>query len=66
MLPFSYFTFVNIMQVLDKYYQIKSLVVENFMDVSTPLNQFTDAVNLPEGIVGREGNFNQMANTAGV
>lgn len=39
-----------------------SRVVEDFMDVSTPLKQFTDAVNVPEGTVGREGNFNQKAN----
>lgn len=37
-------------------------VVEDFMDVSTPLKQFTDAVNVPEGTPGREQNFNQKSN----
>lgn len=37
-------------------------VVEDFMDVSTPLKQFSDAVNVPEGTPGREQNFNQKAN----
>lgn len=37
-------------------------VVEDFMDVSTPLKQFTEAVNVPEGTPGREQNFNQKAN----
>lgn len=37
-------------------------VVEDFMDVSTPLKQFTEAVNVPEGTPGREQNFNQKSN----
>lgn len=37
-------------------------VVEDFMDVSTPLKQFTEAVNVPEGTPGREENFNQKSN----
>lgn len=37
-------------------------VVEDFMDVSTPLKQFTEAVNVPEGAPGREENFNQKSN----
>lgn len=37
-------------------------VVEDFMDVSTPLKQFSDAVNVPEGTPGREPNFSQKAN----
>lgn len=36
-------------------------VVEDFMDVSTPLKQFTDAVNVPEGTPGRDANFAQKA-----
>ena len=37
-------------------------VVEDFMDVSTPLKQFTDAVNVPEGTPGRDQNFQQKSN----
>ncbi|XP_055386450.1 vinculin [Condylostylus longicornis] len=37
-------------------------VVEDFMDVSTPLKQFTDAVNVPEGTPGRDQNFGHKAN----
>lgn len=37
-------------------------VVEDFMDVSTPLKQFSDAVNVPEGTPGRDQNFNQKSN----
>ncbi|XP_065366431.1 vinculin [Calliphora vicina] len=37
-------------------------IVQDFMDVSTPLKQFTDAVMLPEGTPGREQNFNQKSN----
>lgn len=37
-------------------------VVEDFMDVSSPLNQFTDAVNVSEGTPGREQNFLQKSN----
>lgn len=37
-------------------------VVADFMDISTPLKQFSDAVNVPEGTPGREQNFNQKSN----
>ncbi|XP_020715469.1 vinculin [Ceratitis capitata] len=37
-------------------------IVQDFMDVSTPLKQFTEAVMLPEGTPGREQNFNQKSN----
>lgn len=37
-------------------------VVEDFMDVSSPLKQFTEAVNVLEGTPGREQNFNQKSN----
>lgn len=37
-------------------------VVEDFMDISTPLKNFSDAVNVPEGTPGREQNFNQKSN----
>lgn len=37
-------------------------VVEDFMDISTPLRQFSEAVNVPEGTPGREQNFNQKSN----
>ncbi|XP_059621723.1 vinculin [Phlebotomus argentipes] len=36
-------------------------VVEDFMDVGTPLKQFMDAVNVPEGTPGRDQNFAQKA-----
>jgi vinculin len=36
-------------------------VVEDFIDISTPLKQFTEAVNVPEGTPGRDQNFNQKA-----
>ena len=36
-------------------------VVEDFIDISTPLKQFTDAVNVAEGTPGREQNFAQKA-----
>lgn len=36
-------------------------VVEDFIDISTPLKQFSDAVNVPEGTPGREQNFNQKS-----
>lgn len=36
-------------------------VVEDFIDISTPLKQFTEAVNVPEGTPGREQNFNQKS-----
>ncbi|XP_026474060.1 vinculin isoform X3 [Ctenocephalides felis] len=37
-------------------------VVEDFIDISTPLKQFTEAVNVPEGTPGREQNFTEKAN----
>lgn len=37
-------------------------VVSDFMDISTPLKQFSEAVNVPEGTPGREQNFNQKSN----
>lgn len=40
---------------------VVSRVVEDFIDISTPLKQFTEAVNVPEGTPGREQNFNQKA-----
>jgi vinculin len=36
-------------------------VVEDFIDISTPLKQFTEAVNAPEGTPHRDQNFNQKA-----
>ncbi|CAO1385655.1 unnamed protein product [Diamesa serratosioi] len=36
-------------------------VVEDFIDISTPLKQFAEAVNVPEGTPGREQNFNQKS-----
>nr|CAD7569655.1 unnamed protein product [Timema californicum] len=36
-------------------------VVEDFIDISTPLKQFTDAVHVPEGTPGREQNFGDKA-----
>lgn len=35
-----------------------SRVVEDFIDITTPLKQFTDAVLAPEGTLGRDQNFN--------
>ena len=35
-----------------------SRVVEDFIDITTPLKQFTEAVLTPEGTPGREQNFN--------
>ncbi|XP_063706986.1 vinculin isoform X3 [Culicoides brevitarsis] len=40
---------------------VTSRVVEDFIDVSTPLKQFMEAVNVPEGTPGRESNFNQKS-----
>ncbi|XP_055857876.1 vinculin [Episyrphus balteatus] len=37
-------------------------IVQDFMDVSTPLKQFSDAVNVPQGTPNREQNFNQKSN----
>lgn len=36
-------------------------VVEDFIDITTPLKQFTEAVLAPEGTPGREQNFNDKA-----
>ncbi|KAL7645024.1 UNVERIFIED_CONTAM: hypothetical protein RMT77_003394 [Armadillidium vulgare] len=36
-------------------------VVEDFVDITTPLKQFTDAVLEPEGTPGRENNFENKA-----
>jgi len=36
-------------------------VVADFIDISTPLKQFTDAVLAPEGTPGREANFKDKA-----
>uniref|UniRef100_A0A1B6ERX3 Vinculin n=1 Tax=Cuerna arida TaxID=1464854 RepID=A0A1B6ERX3_9HEMI len=36
-------------------------VVEDFVDITTPLKQFTDAVHVPEGTPGRDVNFNDKA-----
>ncbi|XP_071450431.1 vinculin isoform X6 [Hetaerina americana] len=40
---------------------VVSRVVEDFIDVGTPLKQFTDAVLAPEGAPGREQNFADKA-----
>lgn len=37
---------------------VVSRVVEDFIDITTPLKQFTDAVLTPEGTPGRDQNFN--------
>lgn len=37
-------------------------VVEDFIDITTPLKQFTDAVLTPEGTPGRDQNFSDKAN----
>ncbi|XP_017753766.1 PREDICTED: vinculin isoform X6 [Eufriesea mexicana] len=37
---------------------VVSRVVEDFIDITTPLKQFTDAVLAPEGSSGRDQNFN--------
>uniref|UniRef100_A0A2R5LHL7 Vinculin n=1 Tax=Ornithodoros turicata TaxID=34597 RepID=A0A2R5LHL7_9ACAR len=37
-------------------------VVEDFIDITTPLKQFTEAVHAPEGTPNREGNFQSKAN----
>ncbi|XP_039286096.1 vinculin isoform X3 [Nilaparvata lugens] len=36
-------------------------VVEDFVDIATPLKQFTEAVHVPEGTPGRDVNFNDKA-----
>ncbi|XP_012345189.1 vinculin isoform X17 [Apis florea] len=53
-------------QLSHKLYELKnriqqavvSRVVEDFIDITTPLKQFTDAVLTPEGSLGRDQNFN--------
>ncbi|XP_035220262.1 vinculin-like [Stegodyphus dumicola] len=40
---------------------IVSKVVRDFIDITTPLKQFTDAVLSPEGTPNREMNFNEKA-----
>ncbi|KYN32733.1 Vinculin [Trachymyrmex septentrionalis] len=53
-------------QLSHKLYELKnriqqavvSRVVEDFIDITTPLKQFTDAVLTPAGTPGREQNFN--------
>lgn len=40
---------------------VTNRVVEDFIDVTTPLKQFIEAVNVPQGTPGRESNFNQKA-----
>ncbi|XP_031842678.1 vinculin isoform X12 [Nomia melanderi] len=53
-------------QLSHKLYELKnriqqavvSRVVEDFIDITTPLKQFTDAVLAPEGTPGRDQNFN--------
>ncbi|XP_014602563.1 PREDICTED: vinculin isoform X6 [Polistes canadensis] len=53
-------------QLSHKLYELKnriqqavvSRVVEDFIDITTPLKQFTDAVLTPEGTPGRDQNFN--------
>ncbi|KAB7505148.1 Vinculin [Armadillidium nasatum] len=40
-------------------------VVEDFVDITTPLKQFTDAVLEPEGTPGRENNFENKARNLG-
>ncbi|XP_023288082.1 vinculin isoform X7 [Orussus abietinus] len=57
-------------QLSQKLYELKnriqqavvSRVVEDFIDISTPLKQFTDAVLAPEGTPGREQKFNYKTN----
>ncbi|XP_052862954.1 vinculin isoform X1 [Anopheles cruzii] len=41
---------------------VVSRVVEDFIDISTPLKQFMEAVAMPEGTPGRDQNFNQKSN----
>ncbi|XP_076394840.1 vinculin isoform X10 [Megachile rotundata] len=53
-------------QLSHKLYELKnriqqavvSRVVEDFIDITTPLKQFTDAVLAPQGTPGRDQNFN--------
>ncbi|CAN8010522.1 unnamed protein product, partial [Ixodes pacificus] len=39
----------------------KALVVEDFIDITTPLKLFTEAVHAPEGTPNREANFQDKA-----
>ncbi|BES98119.1 vinculin [Nesidiocoris tenuis] len=41
--------------------EVVNRVVEDFSDINTPLKQFTEAVHVPEGVVGRETNLNDKA-----
>ncbi|PSN46699.1 Vinculin [Blattella germanica] len=40
---------------------VVSRVVEDFIDIGSPLKHFTDAVHVPQGTPGREQNFNDRA-----
>ncbi|KAL1130903.1 hypothetical protein AAG570_012144 [Ranatra chinensis] len=40
-------------------------VVEDFVDIATPLKHFTEAVHVPEGVPGRETNLNHRAANLG-
>ncbi|XP_069694713.1 vinculin isoform X7 [Periplaneta americana] len=40
---------------------VVSRVVEDFIDISSPLKHFTDAVHVPQGTPGRDQNFNDKA-----
>lgn len=56
-------------ELSDKLHELKnkiqqaviSRVVEDFIDITTPLKQFTEAVLAPEGTPNRELNFNDKA-----
>lgn len=58
-------------QLSHKLYELKnriqqavvSRVVEDFIDITTPLKQFTDAVLAPAGTPGRDQNFNDKTCT---
>ncbi|XP_050455156.1 vinculin isoform X4 [Cataglyphis hispanica] len=58
-------------QLSHKLYELKnriqqavvSRVVEDFIDITTPLKQFTDAVLAPTGTPGRDQNFNDKTRT---
>ncbi|GBP04691.1 Vinculin [Eumeta japonica] len=58
-------------QLTDKLHELKQAmeravvnrVVEDFIDVAAPLRHFTEAVNAPEGTIGRESNFHDKAAT---
>ncbi|KAI5639042.1 vinculin family domain-containing protein [Phthorimaea operculella] len=56
-------------ELTDKLHELKrameravvNRVVEDFIDVAAPLRHFTEAVNTPEGVPGREQNFHDKA-----